>query len=191
MSLKKFSICASIIMSVMIVATIIFCFVIIPAPFKISEDASSITVYNQNVSSLGKTITKSNNEKDNYEKILKAFVETTNLSIFERAVSGANIFSKPTQDLNQSSPTWASVKKKDVTIELSFTNKQSIIVSINGNTKQIDFYGLALVVEDSSFVHDVEIYFKTTAGGAYTSNPIIINAKTNKLYDAITSLSFK
>ena len=188
MKLKTFGIFASSIIAFIAVMCIVFSFIIIPAPFKISEDPSSITVYNNNVSTVGKTVTKTNAESKNYDKLLKAFVETTNLSIFERAVSGANIYSKPTQDIKQELPTWSSIKNKYVTIELSFKNKQSIVVSVEGNTKKIDFYGLALVVEKSNFVNDTVIYYKTTS--SYTSSPIIINANTSKLYKIITSLEF-
>ena len=190
MNLKKFSTFASVIIAAIIVMIVVFGFIVIPAPFNISEDPATITVYDQTQSSLGKTITKSNSEKQNYEKILNAFVQTTNLTVFERAFSGVNIYSKPTQDIEQKQPTWASVKNKEVTIELSFSSKQSIIVSINGNTKQIDFYGLAFVVENNWFVHDVVIYYKTTSSGTYTSSPIIIGANTKKLYNVITSLNY-
>ncbi len=191
MKLKKFSIFAISIISVILLSCIVFCFVVIPAPFKISDDPQSITVYNQSQSTLGKTLTKSNTEKENYEKILKAFVETTNLSIFERAFSGVNLYSKPTLDVDQKEPTWASVKNKNVTVELNFERRQSIIVSVGGNTRQIDFYGLAMVLDSSIFVKDVVMYYKTTSGGSYTSSPIIIGANTSKLYNLITNLNFK
>ena len=190
MNLKKFSIFATVIISIIALMCVVFCFIVIPAPFKISEDPASITVYNYNVSTVGKTVTKSNSEKENYEKLLKAFVETTNLSIFERAVSGANVYSKPSQDIKQEEPTWSSVKNKNMTFEISFSNKQYIILSIDGNTKPIGFYGLAFVVESNPFVHQVVMYYKTTSAGTYTSSPILIHANTSRLHSIIQSMEF-
>jgi len=188
MTLKKFSIFSAIIISVIILLNIILCFIVIPTPFKITADPSSITIYNYSVSSTGKTITKSNSYKEHYNNLLNAFIYSTNLSIFERAVSGSNVFDKATQDVGNRQPNWNSVKNKNVTIEMNFSEKQSIIVCVNGNTKQIDYYGIALVVNNNTFVKDTVIYYKTSSGGAYTNSPIILGAKTNKLYKIITSI---
>ena len=187
MDLKKFSIFSSIIIGSMMILCIVFSFIVIPTPFRVSEEPNSITVYNYQKSSTGTTYTKTNSGKKTYEKLYAEFVNMTNLSVFERAASGVNIYSKATQDLNQSQPTWANAKSNNITMELSFKNKQSIILSINGNTKQIDFYGLAFVVNNYNFVNDIILYYKTTSTGSYTSSPIILGAKTNNIYKIINN----
>jgi len=190
MNIKKFSICASIIVACMIITCIVCCFITIPSSFKFSENPSSITVYNYNVSSKGITATESNTNAENYKKLIEEFKETTNLTVFQRISSGANIYEKPSQDVKQLKPTWTTVKGGETTIELLFKQKQSMIVYINGYSRQIDFYGLAMVVSSSPFVHEVSLYYKTTTSGSYTSSPILLQMKTNELYKVINSMDW-
>ena len=190
MSLKKFTIFSSIIIACMVIVCIVCCFITIPSTFQFSSNPTSITVYNYNLSSTGITATESNTNAENYKKLYEEFKKLTNLTVFQRISSGANIYEKPSQDVNQKKPTWSSVKGGNATIELLFNEKQSIIVYINGNSRQIDFYGLAMVVSSSSFVHEVSLYYKTTTSGTYTSSPILIQMKTNKLYKVINSMNW-
>lgn len=191
MSIKKFSIYASIILSFMVIACIICCFIIIPTPIELKNEPTSITVYNYEISSTGVTATKTNTKANDFDKLYNEFINTTNFSVFERILTGANIYKKPSQDVNQTKPTWSSAKSKAATIELSFKEKESIVVYVDGYSKKIDFYGLAMVVSSSLQVHEVSLYFKTTAGGTYTSTPILIQMKTNKLYKQISTIDFK
>ena len=172
-------------MSVIIVGLIVFSFIVLPTPLKFSEDPMSITIYNYSKATTGITTTKSNSYKETYEELLEEFTNCSNLSVFSRAFSGANIYDKPSQDIAQERPTWSTANKNATTIELLFENKQSIIVTIDRNTKKIDFYGIAMVVSDSVLVHEVALYYKTNRNTSYTSSPILMSVKTNKLYNLI------
>ena len=189
MNIKKFSIFSTIILSVMVIACIICCFITIPTPMEFVNDPTSITVYDYSQSTTGITASKTNTKSDSYYKLLKAFKDTTTLTVFQRIASGANIYKKPSQDLEQKSPTWSSAKGGK-TIEMSFNEKESMIVYVDGNSKKIDFYGLAMVVSSSRFIHEVCLYFKTTANGTYSSAPIIIQMNTRGLYNLIKSIDY-
>lgn len=191
MELKKFTIYSTVIVSLLLISCIVCCFIIIPTPYSFTEKPSSITVYNYTKSSTGITVTQTNTHKNDYDKLYENFVTSTNLSIFERIVSGANIYEKPSQDISQKRPTWSTAKSGNVTMELSFDNKQSIVVFVNGNSKQIDFYGVAMVVSSSNLVHEVALYYKTTKNGSYTSSPILLQAKTRNLYKIISSINME
>ena len=190
MNIKKFSIYSSIIVSVMIIVCIVCCFIKIPTTFGFSSNPTSITVYNYNASSTGITVTETNSYADYYKKLYSEFKNTTNLTVFQRISSGANIYKKPSQDIKQSKPTWSSVKGGNVTIELLFKEKQSIIVYINGYSRQIDFYGVAMIVSSSPFVHEVSLYYKTTTSGSYTSSPILIQMDTKELHKTISNMNW-
>lgn len=191
MGLKRFSIYSSIIMACVMIVCIVCCFIVIPSTITFENDPTSITVYNYNISSTGVTSTKTNTHANDYNNLLNEFKNTTNLTVFQRIFSGANIYKKPSQDLKQLKPTWSTAKKGTATIEMSFNEKESFIVTIDGDTKKIEFYGLAMVVSSSILVHEVALYFKTTPSGTYTSAPILIQMKTNKLYKTIESIDFK
>ena len=135
MGLKRFSIYSLIITSLVVIFCVICCFVVIPTPFTFTEMPSKIVVYNYKISSKGETLTSTNSQKENYQIIYDEFVKSSNLSMFQRIVSGANIFEKPTHDVKGIKPTWPTVKGNNATIELTFTNKQHMIVSVDGNTK--------------------------------------------------------
>ena len=190
MSIKKFSIYTSIILSVMIVASIICCFITIPSPLKFKNDPTTITVYDYSQSSTGKITEKTNVYSNEYNKLLKEFKNTTNLTVFQRIASGANIYKKPSQDLKQTKPTWSSVKG-GVTIEITFKEKESMVLYVNGNTKKIDFVSLAMVVSSSNLVHEAVLYFKSPTDKNYNSTPILIQMKTNGLNRLIRSINFK
>lgn len=190
MNIKKFSIYSSIIVSVMIIVCIVCCFIKIPTTFEFSSNPTSITVYNYNASSTGISVTETNSYADYYKKLYSEFKNTTNLTVFQRISSGANIYKKPSQDIKQSKPTWSSVKGGNVTIELLYKEKQSIIVYINGYSRQIDFYGVAMIVSSSPFVHEVSLYYKTTTSGSYTSSPILIQMDTKELHKTISSMNW-
>lgn len=181
MNIKKFSICAIIIMSVIVVSCVVCCFIKIPSSFNFTAEPTSITVYDYSQSSTGKTVTKTNTNAEDYEKLFNEFKNLTNLSVFQRIISGANIYEKPSQDIKQEKPTWPTVKGGNVTIELLFKEKQSQVVYVDGYSKQIDFLGLAMVVSSNPFVHEVSLYYKTTTSGTYASSPILIQMDTNEL----------
>lgn len=190
MNIKRFSICAIIIMSLIVVGCVVCCFIKIPSSFEFTAEPTSITVYDYNQSSTGITTTKTNTNSKDYERIFESFKQTTNLSVFQRIISGANIYEKASQDIKQEKPTWSTVKGGNVTIELLFKEKQSQIVYVDGYSKQIDFYGLAMVVSSSPFVHEVSLYYKTTTSGTYTSSPILIQMDTNELNKLIKSMKW-
>ena len=190
MELKKFTIYSTVIVSLLLISCIVCCFIKIPTTFEFSSNPTSITVYNYNASSTGITVTETNSYADYYKKLYSEFKNTTNLTVFQRISSGANIYKKPSQDIKQSKPTWSSVKGGNVTIELLFKEKQSIIVYINGYSRQIDFYGVAMIVSSSPFVHEVSLYYKTTTSGSYTSSPILIQMDTKELHKTISSMNW-
>ncbi|MBQ4123903.1 hypothetical protein IJD44_09350 [bacterium] len=189
MNIKKFSIYSSIITAVIVIACIVCCFIVIPTPFTFENEPKSITVYNYNKSSKGETVTKNGAYSNYYNTLVKEFQKTTTFTVFERIVSGANIYKKASQDIKQTKPTWSSVKR-GVTIEISFQEKESIVVFVDGDSKLIEYYGLAMVVQPSSNVHEVSLYFNTKQDGSYTSSPILIQMKTEKLYKLITTMEF-
>ena len=56
MELKKFSLFSSIIVGVILLITVIINFIVIPTPFRMTSNPSSITVYDYSRSSTGKTL---------------------------------------------------------------------------------------------------------------------------------------
>lgn len=187
MGLKKFSIYSLIIFSLVVVTCIVCCFIRIETPFKINGEPDSITVYNYEKYPTGRT-TNSNTYNELFNELNNEFKNSSNLSIFQRIASGANIYNKPSMDVKQEKPTWTTAKSKAVTMEISYKEKQSVIVQVDGKTRQIDFYGLAFVLNPSILVHEVSLYYKTSVGGLYVSSPILIQMKTNKLYKIVNSL---
>jgi len=187
MKLKTFSICTSIILSLLVLSCIVCCFIVIPTPFKFTEKPVNITVYNYKKSSKGETV-NSIDMKDEYENLYESFINCSNFSIFERIASGANIFEKVGIDDSQKRPTWSTAKSNNATIELQFETEQYLYVYKNGKSRRIDFNNIAMVIEEKPVIHEVAIYYKKANDANYSSLQIIMNLKTNELYKIINSI---
>ena len=109
-------------------------------------------------------------------------------------LNGKNLKLEPSQDVKQKYSTWKESNKSDnYCMELIFEEKQSIIVTVDGNTKVIEFYGLIMVLNKTSNGAEVAMYFSTSEGTSknYTTSPILVNAKQNGLYKLAASLASK
>ena len=187
MTLKKLSIYSIIFAGIIVISCVVFCFIKSNKPLEFNNEPTSITVYDYGKQSTGITLTPAADEQQ-FSSILNCFENITSVSVFERAYSGSNVYDLPGLDINQQKATWGASIVDNKTIELTFGEKQSMIVDIDGYTRQIDFYSIAIVVTNSIFVHEVALYYKISTSGVYTSSPILIKAKTDKLYKMIDAM---
>lgn len=187
MTLKKLSIYSIIFAGIIVVSCFVFAFVKSNKPLSFDNQPTSITVYDYSKQSTGMTITAATNEKQ-FNEILDCFENITSVSVFERAYSGSNVYDLPGLDVNQQKDTWGTAIDNQKTIELTFNTKQSFIVEVDGHTRKIDFYSIGMVVTNSILVHEVALYYKISTSGVYTSSPILVKAKTDKLFNLIDEM---
>jgi len=71
-----------------------------------------------------------------------------------------------------------------------FDEKQSVVVTAEGNTKVVEFYALIMILDKTSNGGEAALYFSTSEGTSksYSKSPILVNAKLNDLYDFAKSL---
>lgn len=190
MNFKKFAIIASVFISVIIITMVVLA--CIPVNFELGVDEPKYFKYYVNSSTDGGE--KSSEESPKiYNNLNKLFKKSTKLSVFDYMTKGLSLKAKPTQDTEKKfSPYTTNMKEKNVCLEVVFENKQTVVVEIDGDTKVIEFYSLFMILNESSRAHEVALYFSTSTGSykdySSSTEPIVIVAKTNKLFDYVSSL---
>ena len=187
MNLKRFGIIASIIIVLIIATTIVLGCVKVNNGLDLDQP-SKIVIYNK--SSVGVEYT-SETTPSKYNKVKEMYEEMTSLSVFDYMLNGISLNQQASQDLSQDYATWKeSNKSNNYCLELIFSEKQSVVVSINGNTKVVEFYALIMTIEESSHGKETALYFSTSSGTSksYSTSPILVTAKQSKLYDYISNL---
>lgn len=190
MTLKKFGIISSVIVSILVVITIVLSCVKVNCGLMLSAP-SKFLLYNE--TSVSIALTEKNNPGD-FKKMNELYNQMTNLSIINYMVNNKAIKSKPGQDLDDKYSRWIGTNKSEnVCLELIYDDKQTIIVEVDGDTKIIEFYGLIMIVNNNVIGSEVAIYFSTSESEtkSYSQNPILVNAKQNKLYKFIQEVSNK
>lgn len=180
MSVKKFSIITSVIVGLMVVMVIVLSCIKVNVGIALVPD--KINVYNHTSSAV---VSTEELTPTRYQKLLKLYNSMTNLSIADYMFRGKSVQEMPSQDVDNKYSTFSeSSKQEEVCIELIFNEKQSLIVSIDGNTKRVEFYALIMTVKKSTLSREVAVYFSGSTGETkyYSNSPILINAKQNALY---------
>lgn len=186
MNLKRFSIISAVIIGLLIATLITLSCVKVNNGLSL-DDPSKIIVYAK--STVG-TEYSMEETPSKYKEAKKVYENITNLSVIDYMITGKSLKLEPGQDLKQKYATWKeSNKSSNYCVELIFDKKQSIVVNVEGNTKVVEFYALIMMVEKSNLGREVAVYFSTSEGTSksYSTSPILINAKQNKLYKLIQS----
>ena len=187
---KKFSIIASIIASLIVVLVVVLGCVKVNNNLKI-DDPDSILVYSK--STVAKAEYTSENSPSIYNKLKNLYNNMTNLSIFDYMLSKNDINTKPTQDIDNEFKQWTNVNKENgycVEFIYNVENKQTVVVTVDGDTKVVEFYGLIMQVEDNKGVQKIALYFSISTGSSktYSDNPIVVLGKQNDMLKYINSL---
>ena len=190
MNLKRFSIFTSIIIAIIIATVITLSCIKIDNGLKTDEPVKFNLYAKTSVSTqYSKTETPSK-----FNEVNELYKEMTRLSLLDKTLTGRKMHAMPSQDIEQNYPTWKEANKSDYyCLEVIFEEKQSITVSIDGNTKVIDFYGLIMKVTKSTTSKEVAMYFSTSEGTykSYSTSPILINANQSGMYKYIDKLAEK
>ena len=187
MTLKKFGIFTGIIAAIIVITTIVLSCIRVDCGLGLTPD--KIIVYSE--SSVGVEYTEETTPS-RYNRLNSLLNSSTNLSIIDYMFRGVSLNSKPSQDIDNEYGRWSENNKSNgYCVELIFNDKQTVIVSIDGDTKVVEFYGLIFMVEDSIASREVAIYFSTSEGSSksYTTNPILLNAKQNKLLSYLIEIN--
>lgn len=182
MTLKKFSIFTSIIVGIMIITTVVLACIKVDGGLGITPDRA--IVYLKSTSG---TQCDASHNTAHFDKIVKYYKDMTKLSIADYMFKGKALNATAGQDYyNEETDTWStSNKQENYCLELTFKEKQSIIVTVDGNTKVVDFYGLIMVLKRSVLSQQVALYFSTVEDfeqtKSYSKSPILINANQTKL----------
>ena len=190
MNLKRFSIISAVIIGILVTTLITLSFIKVDNSLNI-DDPSKIIVYSK--STIGAQYSLETTPSK-YKKAKKCYDSMTNLSVVDYMISGKNLKLEPSQDVDQKYSTWKeSNKSNNYCVELIFDEKQSIIVTVDGNTKVIEFYGLIMMLNKTNNGGEVAMYFSTSEGTSksYTTSPILLNGKQNALYKLAQSLEEK
>lgn len=190
MTIKRFSIIASIIIGIVLITSIVLSCVKIDNGLNIAQP-DKIIIYKE--SSTGVEFSQEQRPGD-FNKLNNLYKNSTRLSIMDHLLNGRNIKELPSQDLDEEYGNWlVSNKENNYCVELIFDEKQSTVVEIEGNTKVVEFYGLIMIVEKSTLGHEVAMYFSnsTSSSKSYTKAPILISAKQNGLYKFIENFEIE
>ncbi|MBQ7466823.1 MAG: hypothetical protein IJS74_01990 [Clostridia bacterium] len=187
MKFKKFSIVASIIAALIVIMVVIFGCLKVNNGLSVN-DPDSILVYSK--STIANEYTKTDTPKI-YGELLNHYKEMTNMTVFDYMLSKNDINTKPTQDLENKYKEWTNVNKQNgYCVEFLYNEKQTVIVSIDGDTKVIEFYSLIMQVSETSGVQNIALYFSTTIGTSktYSDSPIVVVGKHNQLLNYVRNI---
>ena len=183
MTLKKFSIFASIIAGMIVAIVITLSCVKINNSITGAPDRAIAYLK----SSTGVTCDETHNTT-HFEKIKKLYKQMTNVSVIDYLASGESVDTYSTQDFENSQTYPSSTEKQEnYCLELIFKEKQTIVVKIDGDTKLVEFYSLLFVVNDSLISSDFEVFFSQTedfeSSKQYYNckNPIYLRANGSKM----------
>ena len=190
MNFKKFSIFASIIAALIVIMVVIFGCLRINNGLAL-KDPDSILVYAKSA------VAKEYTEKDSpkiYGELKDLYNNMTNLNVLDYMLSKNDVNPKPTQDLDNKFKEWTNTNKSNgYCLEFIFsdTNKQAVVVTVDGDTKVIEFYGLIMKVEGNAGVQRVALYFSNSTGSSknYSTNPIVVIGKQNNLFKYLNELN--
>lgn len=179
MNYKKFGLVSLIISAIVIVVSVSLFFIKTDSPLNVGEP-SYFVIYDNSIS--GNKIEKTN---EKFDDIKKAFLNMTEMNIFDRVIQGGKLGEAPTQDIFAENTYYftAQIKMENVCLEVVFDEMQHQIVSINGNTKFIEYKRLIFVIDESA-PHLVSIYTCVGADGVYIDLPLTVRANTAELYKA-------
>lgn len=124
-----------------------------------------------------------------YDKILSEVKNMFSLSLLTRVWHGDTSNPKVSQDILNEYPTCnSSLLSENYAVVLNFDEKQRQIIEYKGDTKLIEYYGLTIVLSLNSGYQQIPLYFKTSASGAYQTNPILVYGDATRLIDYIKTM---
>lgn len=187
MSFKKFSIIASAIASFVLIVVIICGCLRVNNGLHLN-DPDKILVYSK--STVAKEYSKDDTPKK-YGELNNLYKNMTNLNLFDYMISKNDIFTKPTQDISNNNGSWNNINKQNgYCLEFIYNKSQTIVVSVDGDTKVIEFFGLIMQVEENKGVKNIAMYFSTSTGSSktYTDSPIVVIGNQNRLFNYINAM---
>jgi len=124
-----------------------------------------------------------------FDRIYTELKNMTNLSIFNRLVSGGKLDESPRAELSSKTEAGYSssqMKTENTCLEVCFNTKQTQILETDGNRHVIEYYSLLFVVSKSG-TREVAIYFdtKNIDNHTYTGLPFFVRANTEGINKAI------
>lgn len=188
MNFKKFSIVASIIASLIVIMVVVFGCLRLNNGLEIN-DPDSFIVYSKSIVATGEYT--SENAPKTYNKIKNLYRNMTNLTVFDYMFSNNNLNTKPTQDLDNEFKQWTNVNKQSgYCVEFVYNNKQTVVVTVDGDTKVIEFYSLIMQIEENAGVQKIALYFSTSSGSSktYSDNPIVVLGKQKNLFKYVKEM---
>ena len=188
MNYKKFGL-FSIILSVLIIGAVIS-LVFIKTDTRGEKlnigTPSKFIYYDSSIS--GTTI---DNTDDKFDNVCLEFKNITNLSIFDRLVSGGKLDESPREELAskiESGYASSSMKTENTCLEVCFSEKQTQIVETNGNRHVVEYYSLLFVISKSG-TREIAMYFdtKNVENHTYEGLPFYVRGNTERLNNTIFS----
>ena len=193
MNLKRFSIISAIIVGLVLVATIVLSCVKIDNPLQIAT-ADIITVYSQTSAGVDFSM---KDTPAKYKRLVKEVENMTKLTIFDCMLKDYDLKREPSQDVDKKYPTFDKSKTttEKYCVELVFDEEQEMKVVVDQDTKVIKFTALIFALSSENSGQELALYYSTTGVNedykTYTTQPILIKAKTNKILEYIKSEGFK
>ena len=193
MNLKRFSIISAIIVGLVLVATIVLSCVKIDNPLQIAT-ADKITVYSQTSAGVDFSM---KDTPAKYKRLVKEIENMTKLTIFDCMLKDYDLKREPSQDVDKKYPTFDKSKTttEKYCVELVFDEEQEMKVVVDQDTKVIKFTALIFALSSENGGQELALYYSTTSVNedykTYTTQPILIKAKTNKILEYIKSEGFK
>lgn len=192
--MKKYLLSVGCFLGVMLLLFILM--LVVPIQEKIPVQApTTIRVYNQSLSP--KTI-QPGSQKEQFDTLFSYFQNMTKVSMFERLCADNTFFSGIKQPKNGKTYAYSNtIQSKGVCMELLFEEKQSLVITIDGNTKKIETKAILFEVKPAKTAYVIQIYFginNSSTSPQYISSdgnsyPLLTVAKTNKLYNYIVELT--
>ena len=161
----------------------------------VSNNPVRIMVYNESSTA---TVTNGYTKDDaEYSEILKNVKKVSSISIFTRLVNNSPVKPVIEQDLEGKFADWSTeIKLENIVIELIYDKAQDLIVYVDGDTRVITYFCLAIVVPANNDFSDVVIYYSETNNTTDSSkdesykacNPLTVKGKGGKLLKYLNSV---
>ena len=182
MSFKKFTIIAVVLSAIIIAVSLTLCFV------KTDTYGEKLRLSSPNyfvVYDGSEAGTKISSNSADYQALSSEFLKFTSVSIFSRLVFNGVLDEDVVQEQasNISAGYYTSaMKHQNTCLEACFEEKQTQIISIDGNTKVVEYYSLLFEIS-SSGTRNVYIYFDSDniTNHTYTGLPLVVTGNTENL----------
>lgn len=152
-----------------------------------------IYVYNNSTVAINSEGYKAGSKE--YDNILKALNETTNISIFKRLVNKTKLNDKIEIDISGKIAKYSTnMKQNHIVVEMIYDKQQDVVAYYEGNSRVVSYYAAIYVIKPNNEFFDVIVYYSSTNDSTKKDSyyadcyPLILKGDSSYITDFMKTL---